>query len=42
MVRFKIEKGVNRITRVKLQAIIDEPIAAEINLLCQWSNNEKN
>jgi len=30
MVKFKIEKGVNRITRVKLQATIDESIAAEI------------
>jgi len=42
MVKFKIEKGVSRITRVKLQATIDESIAADINLLCEWSNNEKN
>lgn len=42
MVKFKIEKGVSRITRVKLQAAIEESIAADINLLCEWSNNEKN
>jgi len=42
MVKFKIEKGVSRITRVKLQAAIDESFAADINLLCEWSNNEKN
>jgi len=42
MVKFKIEKGVSRITRVKLQATIDESIAADINMLCEWSNNEKN
>ena len=42
MVKFKIEKGVSRINRVKLQAAIEESIAADINLLCEWSNNEKN
>ena len=42
MVKFKIEKGVSRITRVKLQAAIDESIAADITLLCEWSNKEKN
>jgi len=41
-VRLKIEKGVSRITRVKLQAAIDESIAVDIHLLCEWSNNEKN
>jgi len=42
MSRFKIEKGVSRITRLKLQASIEEPIAADLALLCEWSNNDKN
>lgn len=42
MVKFKIEKGVSRISRVKMQASIEESIAADLNLLCEWSNNEKN
>ena len=31
MTRFKIEKGISRINRVKLQASIEEPIAAELD-----------
>jgi hypothetical protein len=42
LVKFKIKKGISRVTRVKLQAAIDESIAADIGLLCEWSNNEKN
>jgi len=40
--KFKIEKGVSRITRVKLQVAIEESIAADVVLLSEWSNNEKN
>jgi len=42
MTKFKIEKGVSRITRVKLQATIEESIAADLALLAEWSNNDKN
>jgi len=42
MSKFKIEKGVSRITRVKLQATIEESIAADLALLGEWSNNDKN
>jgi len=42
MSRFKIEKGVSRINRVKLQASIEEPVAAELALMCEWSNNDRN
>jgi hypothetical protein len=42
MSKFKIEKGVSRIARVKLQAMIEESIAADLALLGEWSNNDKN
>jgi len=42
MGKFKIEKGASRIARVKLQATIEESIAADLSLICEWSNNEKN
>jgi len=42
MSKFKIEKGVGRIGRVKLQASIEEPVAAELALMCEWSNNDRN
>ena len=42
MTKFKIEKGVSRIARVKLQATIEESIAADLALLGEWSNNDKN
>ena len=42
MSKFKIEKGVSRINRVKLQASIEEPAAAELALMCEWSNNDRN
>jgi hypothetical protein len=42
MSKFKIEKGISRITRVKLQATIEEAIAADLALLGEWSNNDKN
>src|SRR5712691_9765421 len=42
MSEFKIEKGLGRINRVKLQASIEEPVAAELALMCEWSNNDRN
>jgi hypothetical protein len=42
MSKFKIEKGISRITRVKLQATIEESIAADLALIGEWSNNDKN
>src|ERR1700688_3639747 len=42
MSKFKIEKGISRINRVKLQATIEESIAADLGLLGEWSNNDKN
>ena len=42
MSKFKIEKGISRINRVKLQATIEESIAADLVLLGEWSNNDKN
>ncbi|PYX59142.1 MAG: hypothetical protein DMG76_06690 [Acidobacteria bacterium] len=42
MGKFKIEKGASRIGRVKLQATIEESIAADLSLMCDWSNNDKN
>ncbi len=42
MSKFKIEKGVSRINRVKLQAAIEESVAAELALMCEWSNNDRN
>ena len=42
MNKFKIEKGISRISRVKLQATVEESIAADLALLGEWSNNDKN
>ena len=42
MSKFKIEKGISRINRVKLQASIEEPVATELALMCEWSNNDRN
>jgi hypothetical protein len=42
MSKFKIEKGISRVTRVKLQATIEESIAADLVLMGEWSNNDKN
>ncbi len=42
MSRFKIEKGVSRVRRVKLQAAIEESIAEDLAMMSEWSNNDKN
>jgi hypothetical protein len=42
MSKFKIEKGVSRVARVKVQASIEKSIAADLLLMSEWSNNDKN
>ena len=40
MSKFKIDHGVSRIQRIKLQVSIDQAIAEDIELIANWSNNE--
>ncbi len=40
MNKLKIEHGVSRVRRAKLQASIDQSIADDIQVLADWSNNE--
>lgn len=40
MSKLRIEKGASRIRRVPLKATIDGAVADDIELLCQWSENE--
>lgn len=42
MSKLKLEHGVSRIRRAKLQSSIDQAVAEDIELLAQWSNNETN
>ena len=42
MSKFKLEHGVSRIRRTKLQSSIDQTIADDIEALAEWSNNEAN
>ena len=42
MSKLKLEHGVSRIRRAKLQSSIDQTVAEDIELLSQWSNNETN
>ncbi len=42
MSKLKIERGVSRTERVKLQVSIEQPLAHDIELMAQWSDNEKN
>src|SRR5271170_1468464 len=42
MSRLKLEHGVSRIRRAKLQSSIDQTVADDVELLAQWSNNETN
>jgi hypothetical protein len=42
MSKLKLEHGVSRIRRTKLQSSIDQTIADDIELLAEWSNNEAN
>lgn len=40
MSKLRIEHGVSRIRRAKLQASIDQSIADDIQAMAEWSNNE--
>jgi hypothetical protein len=40
MSRLKLQHGVSRIRRAKLQSSIDQTIADDIELMAKWSNNE--
>jgi hypothetical protein len=40
MSKFKIDHGISRVRRAKLQASIDQSIAEDIQALAEWSNNE--
>lgn len=40
MSKLKIEKGASRIRRVPLKTTIDGAVADDIELMCQWSENE--
>jgi hypothetical protein len=42
MSKLKLEHGVSKIRRAKLQSSIDQTIADDIELLAEWSNNETN
>jgi hypothetical protein len=42
MSRLKLEHGVSRIRRAKLQSSIDQTVADDVELLAEWSNNETN
>ncbi len=42
MSKLKIERGVSRTERVKLQVSIEQSLAHDIELMAQWSDNEKN
>lgn len=42
MSKLKIEHGVSRIKRAKLQASIEHSVLDDIELFAEWSNNESN
>jgi hypothetical protein len=42
MSKLKLEHGISRIRRAKLQSSIDQTVADDIELLTEWSNNETN
>ncbi|MGC2161511.1 MAG: hypothetical protein WA634_06375 [Silvibacterium sp.] len=42
MSKLKLEHGVSRIRRAKLQSSIDQTVADDVELLAEWSDNEIN
>ena len=42
MSKIKLEHGVSRIRRAKLQSSIDQTIADDVELMAEWSKNETN
>ncbi|SRR6266568_165612 len=41
MSKLKIEHGISRVKRAKLQTYIDQTIADDIALMADWTNNEQ-
>ncbi|HVJ06500.1 MAG TPA: hypothetical protein VM578_12570 [Candidatus Saccharimonadales bacterium] len=41
MSKLRIEHGASKITWVQLKTNIEESIATEIDLLCEWSENDR-
>ena len=41
MTKLKIEHGASKARWVMLKTTIEEPTAADIDLLCQWSENDR-
>jgi len=42
MSKLKLEHGISRIRRAKLQSSIDQTIADDVELMAEWSKNETN
>jgi hypothetical protein len=42
MSKLKLEHGISRIRRAKLQSSIDQTIADDVEMMAEWSNNETN
>ena len=40
MTKLRVEKGASRIRRVALKTTIDGSVADEVELMCEWSQNE--
>ncbi len=40
MSKLKIDKGASRVRRVSLKTTIDGAVADDVELMCQWSENE--
>lgn len=41
MSKLKIEHGASKVNWVLLKTNVEESISADIDLMCQWSNNER-
>jgi hypothetical protein len=41
MSKFKIEHGASKVRLVLLKTNIEDTISSDIDLMCQWSNNER-
>ncbi len=40
MTKLKIEKGASKVRRAPLKVTIDGTVADDLELMCQWSENE--
>jgi hypothetical protein len=41
MSKFKIEHGASKVQLVQLKTNIEDGISSDIDLMCEWSNNER-